>query len=100
VALNLAQTAMEQLPDNPSVADTLAWIYYKKGAYLKAVTLLRESSEKLPDNAVVRYHLGMASYKNGDRTTAKRELETALKLDPSFPGFDEAKQVLAELTAR
>ena len=95
VALSLAQTAMEQLPDNPSFADTLGWIYYKKGAYVKAIALLRDSSEKLPDNAAVHYHLGMAYYKNGDHPAAKRELGTALKLDPAFPGADEAKQTLA-----
>ena len=30
VALSLAQTAKEQLPDAPAVSDTLGWIYYKE----------------------------------------------------------------------
>ncbi len=29
-ALGLAQTAREQLPQDPNVADTLGWVYYKK----------------------------------------------------------------------
>ena len=29
-ALPLAETAKEALPDDPSVSDTLGWIYYKK----------------------------------------------------------------------
>ena len=30
VALNLAQKAKEQVPDDPNISDTLGWIYYKK----------------------------------------------------------------------
>jgi tetratricopeptide (TPR) repeat protein len=97
VALGLAQTAMAQLPDDPGVGDTLGWLYYKKGAYLKAVALLRESTDKLPENAVVHYHLGMALYKNGDNSAAKRVLKRALALAPRFPGRDEAAQTLSAL---
>ncbi len=100
VALNLAQSAMAQLPDDPGVADTLGWLYYKKGVYLKAITLLRESADKLPDNATVHYHLGMAFYKNNDAPAAKRALTRALALDPQFPGRDEAAQVLATLSPK
>ena len=47
-ALSYAQTAREQQPNDPSVADTLGWIYYKKNAYLKASSLLKEAVEKSP----------------------------------------------------
>jgi tetratricopeptide (TPR) repeat protein len=97
VALSHAQTAREQLPNDPSVADTLGWIYYKKNAYLLAVSLLREAAEKLPNEAVVHFHYGMAQHKNGDKIGAKKALQTALKLNPSFPGSDEAKKTLKEL---
>src|SRR5262249_18590329 len=53
VALGLAQTAKEQAPEDPSVSDTLAWIYYKKHVYAKAIGLLRETAAKRPENAVV-----------------------------------------------
>jgi Flp pilus assembly protein TadD len=97
VALSLAQKAREKLPEDPAIADTLGWIYYKKNTYLKAINLLKESSEKLGENPVVRYHLGMAYYKNGDKDQAKRELKTSLKLNTNYPGAEEAKKVLAEL---
>src|SRR5439155_22915746 len=48
VALNYAQAAREQQPEEPNIADTLGWIYYKKNAYLRAATLLKEAAEKLP----------------------------------------------------
>ncbi|MEO5657076.1 MAG: tetratricopeptide repeat protein, partial [Nitrospiria bacterium] len=97
VALDLAQTAMERLPDDPHVSDTLGWIYYQKGAYLKAVSLLQDSARRLPDHAVVKYHLGMAYAKHGNIPAATRELNAALGLDPSFSGAQEAKQTLAAL---
>jgi tetratricopeptide (TPR) repeat protein len=97
VALNYAQTAREQQPNDPSIADTLGWLYYKKNAYLLAIGLLKESVEKLPTNPFVQFHLGMAQYKNGDKENAKKALQTALKLDQNFPGADEARKALAEL---
>ncbi len=72
-------------------------MYYKKTAYLKATSLLREAAEKLPDNPVVQYHYGMAQHKNGDKAGAKRSLQASLKLSENFPGADEAKKVLNEL---
>jgi tetratricopeptide (TPR) repeat protein len=97
VALSYAQTAREQKPDHPHIADTLGWIYYKKNAYLLAVNLLKEAAEKLPNDPEVHFHLGMAQSKNGDTTGAKKSLQTALKLGPTFHGSEEAKKMLAGL---
>jgi tetratricopeptide (TPR) repeat protein len=97
VALSLAEMAREKLPDDPSTADTLGWIYYKKNVYLKAISLLKESTEKLGNNPIVRYHLGMAYYKNGNKDLAKKELEASLKLSQSYPGSEEAEKTLKEL---
>jgi tetratricopeptide (TPR) repeat protein len=97
IALSLAQTAKEQLPDDPHITDTLGWIYYKKGAYRQAIAQLEESIARLPDDSVVHYHLGMAYYKKGDATRAKQALQQALRLYPDFPGAQEARDVLASL---
>jgi tetratricopeptide (TPR) repeat protein len=93
-ALSFAEGARAQQKDNPHIADTLGWIYYKKNAYLKAVSLLQEAAEKLPENPVVQYHLGMAQFKNGDRLKGKKTLESAFQLSPNFPGSEEAKATL------
>ena len=39
----------------------------------------------------------MAYYKNGNRDLAKKELNEALKIDPKFPGADEARATLNAL---
>jgi tetratricopeptide (TPR) repeat protein len=96
-ALKFAQIAKGQLPDDPSVMDTLGWIYYKKELYDSAIQELTDSASKLPQNATVRYHLGMAYYKRGKKSLARRELERALSLQNDFKEADEARGILAEL---
>jgi tetratricopeptide (TPR) repeat protein len=96
-ALGYAQMAKEQQPDDPHIADTLGWLYYKKNVYLRSVTLLKEAAEKLPDNPVVLYHYGMAQYRNGDKTSAKKTLETSLKLNTNYTGAADARAVLKQL---
>lgn len=97
VALSYAQTAREQKPDDPYVADTLGWIYYKKNAYLLAISLLKEARDKLSTEAVVHFHYGMARHKNGDIAEAKKALQDSLKLNSAFAGAEEARRLLAEL---
>lgn len=97
LALSYAQIAREQQPSDPHVADTIGWILYKKGIYLKAGALLKEAADKLPDNPSVLFHYGMAQFKQGDDAGARQSLRAALKLSQSFAGAQEAKIVLDSL---
>ena len=97
-ALSQAQTAVEQAPQDPHFADTLGWILYKKNAYLRAQTYLKDAASKLPSSPTVLFHYGMAQYKSGDRTGAQRTLEASLKLNQTFIGAEEAKRTLTELS--
>jgi putative PEP-CTERM system TPR-repeat lipoprotein len=96
-ALGLAQKAKENFADDPSVADTLGWIYYKKGLYDNARSEFEDSLAKLPDNATVHYHLGLTYYKTGDKDRTRELFEKALSLDDKFDGADQARQILSEL---
>ena len=96
VALQLATSAKQQLPDDPSVDDTLGWIYYKKDLPSLAVKPLEEARKKLPDNAELLYHLGLTYAKLGDKPKALDALSRALKINPKIGG-DEARQVLASV---
>jgi tetratricopeptide (TPR) repeat protein len=100
VALNLAQKAREAMPEDPHVADTLGWIYYKKNIFATAIGYLKESVDKNPNHPVTRYHLGMAYYKNGNHDLAKNELQAALKLAGDFPGADEARSTIEAIRAK
>ena len=96
-ALTLAQMAKEKMPNDPSIMDTLGWIYYKKGLYRNALVELEESHEKMQKNPEVLYHLGMTYMKNGQHHKAKAALQKALKLGKEFPGRREAEEALADL---
>lgn len=101
VALAIAQKAREANPNDPSLADTLGWIQYRKGAYLSAIGLLKESNEKFKgNNPEVLYHLGMAYSKNGDESLAAEHLAKALAFNKPFNGRNEAKDALAALSPK
>lgn len=101
VALGIAQKAREADPNDPSLADTLGWILYKKGTYPTAIGLLKESNERFNgSNPEVLYHLGMAYYKNGDQSLATETLSKAVAIDKAFNGREEAKKTLEVLKSK
>jgi tetratricopeptide (TPR) repeat protein len=93
-ALKFAQIAREAAPRDTNVADTLGWIYYKKGLIDTALPLIAEAAGKAKNNATIRFHYGMALAKKGNQKEAAEELKAALSLDPKFPGADEARKTL------
>jgi len=102
MALSLAQTARRGMPDSPTAADTLGWVFYRKGAYQSAVDLFQEAlklgeKNKNPDEATVHYHLGLAYEKTGNNNLARQQLERVLKIDPNYGQASEVKKQLAQL---
>jgi tetratricopeptide (TPR) repeat protein len=83
-ALPFAQQAAQIAPENAPVADTLGWVYYRKGIYRAAVQYLKTavSKESTPRR---QFHLAMCYIKLGDRDVGQKLLATALQADPSLP---------------
>ena len=86
-AVRLAQEVVRRRPEQPGYADTLGWVYYKKGLYAPAVEQLQKavslSAAAGGDNSVYRLHLGLALTGKGDRAAARRELQAAQRLAQS-----------------
>jgi tetratricopeptide (TPR) repeat protein len=99
-ALSFAQKARQVAPQHSGIADTLGWVYYKKGLYDEAVANLEAALEGTPDNPTIRYHLGAAYYRQGARDKAAAELKRALEADDKFEGAEDAKRLLTELETR
>ena len=96
-ALSYAETAWKASPQDPHIADTLGWVYFRKEMYAKAAGLLKEAVNKLPEDPAVLYHYGMAQYWNNEDAEAKKSLKKFLTLSPNSPDAKEAKKVLAAL---
>lgn len=85
-ALKYASRAYEISPDSPDVADTYAYILYKKGEYRQAGQLLQAALQQyealgMTPPSEVYEHLGLIKEKSGSKAEAisayKQALETA-----------------------
>jgi Tfp pilus assembly protein PilF len=97
VALSLAQIARRALPNSPSTADTLAWVYYQKGNYSSARDLLEDALKSDPNNASMHYHLGMTYTKLSNNSDAVIQLKKAVALAPNSQTAKDADKELGLL---
>jgi tetratricopeptide (TPR) repeat protein len=83
-AIRLGQEIVRRYPNNPGFADTLGWVYYRKGLYRDSVEQLQRAvaivSKGGGDNSLYRWHLGAALAQGGDRAAARRELQKCQEL--------------------
>ena len=96
-ALTMAQRAKQQRPNDANVSDTLGWIYIKKNLPDSAISIFRELVKNEPERAMYRYHFAMALYQKGDRESAKREVEAALKAKPGKEEEARIRDLMAKL---
>jgi tetratricopeptide (TPR) repeat protein len=97
VALSLAQTARNSLPDSPITADTLAWAYIKKRTYGSAIDLLKKALTQMPNNPDLYYHLGVVYLRKGNAAAAATQFRQVLKLDPGYVKGQEIRKLLPDL---
>jgi len=96
-AYQLAERARRALPDDPYTADTLGWIYFKKGLYHSALPLLEEGATKLAVEPEPQFHLGMALSVLGRREEAMLALQRAAGATRDFPDKEEVRRQLDQL---
>jgi tetratricopeptide (TPR) repeat protein len=96
-ALGLAQTALQKLPDEPNVNDTIGWIYFKKGLIPQAIQHLEIGVKNDPNDPSKHYRLGMAHIRNRDLEKARKELNQALASKTDFPESADARKALADI---
>ncbi|HEY5759141.1 MAG TPA: tetratricopeptide repeat protein [Steroidobacter sp.] len=83
----------------PSILNTRGWVKFKRGEFQESVALLQQAVEKSPESPLMRYHLGMAQLKTGDRVSAEKNLEAAVRSGRQFHGAKEAQAALDEIKA-
>jgi len=95
-ALRLAMQAKQSLPDDPNIADTLGYIYYKRGSFPMAIMQFEAALSKQPENRNIVYHKTMASYAGGDKDQAIRELSDLLQSGKPFRERQAAQKTLKQ----
>ncbi len=110
-AIRLAQDVARRFPNEPGFADTLGWVYYRRGLYRDSVEQLKRAVDgavkRGGDNSLYRWHLGAALAAGGDKAAARRELQKSLELanaeqqrpvrPPTQTPVDEVRRTLESL---
>ncbi|HPR50787.1 MAG TPA: tetratricopeptide repeat protein [Deltaproteobacteria bacterium] len=96
-ALKLAQIAKDKFPDDPRIADTLGFVYLKKGLFENALAQFQLAIEKLSEEPSINYHMALALVELNRAGEAKGFLKKALDTTAPFEEKVQAQQLLARL---
>ena len=83
LALQLALTAVQELPKSAEARDTLGWVQYKRKDASAAVSAFRETIALDPNNPIYHYHLGLALQQAENGPDAADSMRRALRLSGS-----------------
>ncbi|MEZ4333552.1 MAG: tetratricopeptide repeat protein [Myxococcota bacterium] len=100
-ALELAQQAKEQMPDDGNAADTLGWVMLKRGVPSAAIGYLEEARGRFPQDAhevqgIVRNHLAEAYEKNQEPDKAITESRKSIEFGASMVAAAKKRGVTLE----
>ena len=94
-ALRLAHAALQRLPQQRHISDTVGWITLRQNQPGAALQIFNSLVRKYPEEVIFRYHLAVALSQTGDRTRARSEAQVALQHKPAP---DEERKIRDLLT--
>lgn len=80
-ARSLIARALEQMPDDPFITDSLGWVEFRLGNRERALELLRQAYAAQPD-AEIAAHLGEVQWSLGQREQALQTWREGQRLNP------------------
>ncbi len=83
-ALGLAQGVRKRHPEDPTIADTLGWVYSKLGRPVLALEPAKFAVSKQPDNGAFLYHLGIIYKDNNQNADAESTLKKVVAIKKDF----------------
>ena len=95
-ALSLAKEVKRKYPENPEIADTLGWAFYKLGRYEEAVVQLERAVKLRPNDPIINDHLGDAYWRVGRKLEARFQWSHARDMKPTAENLETIKKKLAE----
>lgn len=90
-ALKHAELEYNRRPENITVNETIAWVYYKKGDARKALEYIKVALKTNSKNPELLCHAALIYNAAGDKVTAKSLLQQALAHNPNFNIFLKAE---------
>jgi putative PEP-CTERM system TPR-repeat lipoprotein len=96
-AQEAAEQALRLAGEQPVVMDTLGWILVERGDVPRGLALLQKAGARSPQARDIRYHLAAALFKAGNKTAARKELETLVAGDMRFAQADQARALLRQV---
>ncbi len=90
-AQRMLEAALEIRPNDGYYLDSLAWIFFQKGGYSKALTYQLKAVQYIPDDALMMEHLGDIYWQLGHQHQAREAWEQSLKLGHEQAGRVEDK---------
>ena len=76
----------DRRPDNIDVNECVAWVYYSKGDYEKALPYIKAALKTNCKNPTLLCRAGLIYAKTGDKSMAKTTLQQALKTNANITG--------------
>ena len=76
-ALEYIKKAVELMPDDGYIRDSLGWVYFKMGNISQAIVELEKAVEMVDDDPIIREHLGDVYLKNGQYEKALAEYQAS-----------------------
>jgi tetratricopeptide (TPR) repeat protein len=81
-AYGLVAAALQQVPDNAAVLDSMGWVLFRQGNLQQALQYL-ERANRLGDDAEIDLHLGEVQWALGDTAAARATWQQALERNPA-----------------
>jgi tetratricopeptide (TPR) repeat protein len=95
-AVSLAMQAVSLSNRNIMIADTLGWVYYRRGLFHPAIDIFKQAVNQEPDNPYWRYHLGLALLRSGDVVGATKHFRMGLERRPQGQLLDDIHKALEQ----
>ncbi len=96
-AFAFAQDARVKLPNDPDVLDTIGLIYLKRNLTDDGMRLLQDLVARVPGRAAFHLHFAMALFQDGNSAEAKKELDAALRNNPTLRERSEIARLMARI---
>jgi tetratricopeptide (TPR) repeat protein len=90
-AYGYLQRAIQIMPDDPAIIDSLGWVQYRMGNISEATRLLRKALSRFDDSEIAA-HLGEVLWVSGNQDEARNIWQKALKKSPDDPMLQEVMQ--------